>query len=352
MERSRDDRMIAGVCGGLARYLNVDPVVVRVVTAALTVVGGVGFVLYIAAWLLVPEEGSARSIVAARTRSDGSDRKVRTVGLVIAAVLAIAAVASAGPWWGWSFPWGLAVIAFVVWLILGRAEGATTPQHAALDVVAVEAGTGATAIPPPARPTRPSRGDGSLAWLTIGAGLIAAGVLWLVDRGGAGVEWPDYVALGLAVVGLGVLIGTWRGAGRRLIPLGALLAFALLISAQLPTLSAGDVRATPASAADVDPAYEHGAGSFLLDLTEIEDPTALDGRTISIDQGMGKVEIVVPDDIDVSVGAHVDMGHMAIFDREASGWDTNLDWRDDASSRPDVNLVIDLAFGEARVLRP
>lgn len=53
--RSRDDRMIAGVCGGLAQYLGIDPMIVRLAAVALTVFGGSGIILYLAGWLLIPE---------------------------------------------------------------------------------------------------------------------------------------------------------------------------------------------------------------------------------------------------------------------------------------------------------
>jgi phage shock protein C len=56
LRRSRTDRMLAGVCGGLAESLGVDPVLVRVGMVALTVLGaGAPVVLYAAVWLLAPE---------------------------------------------------------------------------------------------------------------------------------------------------------------------------------------------------------------------------------------------------------------------------------------------------------
>jgi phage shock protein PspC (stress-responsive transcriptional regulator) len=61
--------MIAGVAAGFADYLDVDVTVVRIVIAALVVVGGVGIALYIAGWLLMPNEGSERSIAHRLTRS-------------------------------------------------------------------------------------------------------------------------------------------------------------------------------------------------------------------------------------------------------------------------------------------
>jgi phage shock protein PspC (stress-responsive transcriptional regulator) len=62
--RPFQDRMLAGVAAGAARYLGVDVTVVRIVFAVLTVVGGVGVPLYLAGWLLIPEEGRDQSIAA------------------------------------------------------------------------------------------------------------------------------------------------------------------------------------------------------------------------------------------------------------------------------------------------
>lgn len=60
--RTTDDKMIAGVCSGLARYLNVDVTIVRIAMVALALFGGGGFLLYAAMWLLMPREDSgARS---------------------------------------------------------------------------------------------------------------------------------------------------------------------------------------------------------------------------------------------------------------------------------------------------
>lgn len=62
LSRPIDDRMLAGVAAGVARYLGVDVTIVRIVIAVLAVVGGAGVPLYIAGWLLIPEEGSDQSI--------------------------------------------------------------------------------------------------------------------------------------------------------------------------------------------------------------------------------------------------------------------------------------------------
>jgi phage shock protein PspC (stress-responsive transcriptional regulator) len=64
LRRSASDRMLGGVAGGLARYLNADVTLVRVVTAVLALCTGVGAAAYLAAWLLLPEDGKAQSIAA------------------------------------------------------------------------------------------------------------------------------------------------------------------------------------------------------------------------------------------------------------------------------------------------
>jgi phage shock protein C len=54
--RSRKNRVLAGVCGGLGEYLNIDPVVVRLIWVAISLVWGFGVILYIIAALIIPEE--------------------------------------------------------------------------------------------------------------------------------------------------------------------------------------------------------------------------------------------------------------------------------------------------------
>lgn len=62
--RRKEGRMLAGVAAGVARYLGVDVTVVRIVIAVLAIIGGAGVPIYLAGWLLIPEEGSAESIAS------------------------------------------------------------------------------------------------------------------------------------------------------------------------------------------------------------------------------------------------------------------------------------------------
>ena len=61
LRRSRSDRKVVGVAGGLGRYAGIDPLVFRILFVALTVFGGSGLLLYALGWLLVPEDGETES---------------------------------------------------------------------------------------------------------------------------------------------------------------------------------------------------------------------------------------------------------------------------------------------------
>ena len=56
LTRSTTDRRIAGVCGGLANYLTVDPVVLRIIFLISLVFGGLGFWAYLVIWLVAPDD--------------------------------------------------------------------------------------------------------------------------------------------------------------------------------------------------------------------------------------------------------------------------------------------------------
>lgn len=54
--RSRSERMIGGVCGGIAQYFGIDPTLVRILTLVAVFMAGSGFLAYLVAWVVVPEE--------------------------------------------------------------------------------------------------------------------------------------------------------------------------------------------------------------------------------------------------------------------------------------------------------
>ncbi len=69
LARHRRDRMLAGVASGIAGYVGIDVLFVRIAFAVLALVGGVGIPLYVACWLLIPDEGATQSIATDFTSS-------------------------------------------------------------------------------------------------------------------------------------------------------------------------------------------------------------------------------------------------------------------------------------------
>ena len=80
LERSSDDKWIAGVCGGLGRYFDLNPAVFRLGLVVLTLLGGAGILVYLAAVLVVPAEGKqsiAADVLAGAARPSLAARRPR-----------------------------------------------------------------------------------------------------------------------------------------------------------------------------------------------------------------------------------------------------------------------------------
>lgn len=60
--RSRNEKVIAGVCGGLGEYFGIDPVIIRIVWVLLVICAGTGILAYILAWILIPKEPEVRPV--------------------------------------------------------------------------------------------------------------------------------------------------------------------------------------------------------------------------------------------------------------------------------------------------
>jgi phage shock protein C len=72
LERPLEGRWVAGVAAGLAAYFGIDAGLVRAVLAVTALIGGLGVVIYVAAWVLVPEQGEPLSIAEKIVSKDGT----------------------------------------------------------------------------------------------------------------------------------------------------------------------------------------------------------------------------------------------------------------------------------------
>ena len=94
LERSSSDRMLAGVCGGLGRYFELNPAAFRVGFVVLTLLGGAGVLVYLAAALVMPGEGKERSL-AEQVLAERKERPWPLIGLAIAGAALIALLSRA-----------------------------------------------------------------------------------------------------------------------------------------------------------------------------------------------------------------------------------------------------------------
>lgn len=362
LRRSVTDRHIAGVAGGIARHLDIDPIIVRVALVVGVFFGGAGLLLYVAGWILVPEEGTDDEPL-------GLDRRSRAIALAGVGVLAL--IAALGDWAGafW-FPWPLAILAaLAVWFLHRQGSGPQTAPGAAPGPY--EQGYGETygqgygetygeTYGPPAdpggwdgyargpRPRNPRKRGPILFFFTLALIALAEGVLGVVDVAGVDVADSAYPALALGITALMLVVGSVWGRAGGLIALG--LVAALVTAGATASSHFPEERVhvhTPTSAGEVDSTYDFGGGEFVLDLSEIDDVESLDGREITIDGFAGTVEVIVPDGVDVDVTTDVVGGDSRVFDRRTDGFEISVGGsRDGGVGAPDMTIGIDLVFGE------
>ncbi len=367
-QRSRDAKMIAGVCGGLGRFTGLDPLLFRIALVVLAFFGGVGCILYLAGWLFLPEDGDTSSPVEALFgRGRSSTSTVTTVVLLVIGVVGatkaldsrdsvLLALALAGCFYLTRQHRGHPVAP-----LTGSStpvSTATVPLPYAPHGPYVDPYT-AGYVPPPAPAVRAPRKRSRLGRIVLSGVLVILGILAALDRLGAiGIGPSGYLAAALTVVGAGLLVGAWYGRSRGLLVLGLLLSLALAASTAITHLAGSSkgtsVRAwTPTSAADVRPAYELGVGKATLDLHRVNF-TEAPPVTTHVHVGFGRLIIDVPPTVDVTVRAKATAGHLSLFgaNLDGTGLDRTLtDTGADGTGGGSLQLIIDNGVGDVEVTR-
>jgi phage shock protein C len=126
--RSRKDRVIAGVCGGFAEYLDVDPALVRLIMVILIFVNGIGLLLYLIAWFIIPlepasesDENSAidRDHLEKSEKGPESTGKARMiVGMVLITLGILFLINQYVVWLSWDLIWPIVLILTGIYLIV------------------------------------------------------------------------------------------------------------------------------------------------------------------------------------------------------------------------------------------
>ncbi len=357
----RTDGILGGVAAGIARYFGVEPWLIRLVFLLL-MFPGIGIVLYLAGWLLIPAEGTDQSIGERWLSKLGGDNVVGTVLIVLAAIWLVAILSDG------IGGFGLAVALLVIGVLLYRGDfgtgkaAATEPpsDRPGQTYAAVETATGETAPPappapayrapaPPPPPPRPKRPRSILGRLTFGAVLVGVGVMAIFDT--AGVIEPSirhYLGLALLITSLGLLIGTVWGRSRALIALGLVLLFAM--GGAIVTDVVTDIEATteiyaPDLVGEILPMYDLDAGKLVLDFSNVE----LEGEIVEVraDIGAGQIEVTLGEDQAAEVNARTGIGRVEVFGRSSEGLGVG---RSDEIVGTSGTLILDLDAGVGEIV--
>ncbi|WNI22942.1 PspC domain-containing protein [Streptomyces sp. ITFR-16] len=367
LQRSSRQKVVAGVCGGLGRYCDVDPVIFRIVLGVLSVTGGLGLVFYGFAWLLIPldgeEENEARRLLSGRV--EGASL-IAVLCALIGCGLFLSMLGNGGTL-AFAGMLSTAVVGFSVWTQHRRTADPQDPLHPAAAQAVSDAPPEVKAPPSPSGPSwwrdpivkdgttgpvgpgylwgppdavvdgqaagarraradapfsppqrsREIRGPRSIGGMVFLTALLAGGL-------GTGLSWDAHplgtslqigLAAALAVFGAGMLISAFvgrTGFGTLLLAMitAGLLAGASALPKDITTHWAReDWR--PATVAAVQPRYELGSGQVRLDLTRVAVPR---GQTLSteVEVGAGRVVVLVPKAVTVRVNARAGLGDITL----------------------------------------
>lgn len=124
--RSRKDRMVCGVCGGLAEHFNIDPVIVRLIFVLLIFADGLGILAYIVLAIVFPsaEKVPSRSRQSQTDDSEAAGRRNRVLGIILIIVGALILVANFyQTWWvEWINIWPVVIVVLGALILLLNAR--------------------------------------------------------------------------------------------------------------------------------------------------------------------------------------------------------------------------------------
>lgn len=342
MRRSRTDRKISGVAGGIAHHLDIDPLLVRVAFVVLTFFGGGGLILYGVAWLLLPDEHDGDAVI-------NVDEGIRTAALIIAGVLTIASMVG-DTFGGPEFPWPVLVVGLVFLVIFGGKQAKQSRTFPPVPGQVAEAPTYPgyrPGPPPPPRLVDPKRRGPLLFPFTIALAAFAVGVVATLHLAGVEVAPSAYPVTVLGVVGVMLLVGSFYGRAGGLIFIGLIAALATAVTSVVDNVDAGQTVKRPDTAAELRSSYDVGAGEIIIDLTRIKDLDELDDRTLDLEAGLGRIEVIVPDDgLRVVADAKMEAGEAILFGHKSENDDRAI-FGD--SDEPTLTINAEVFLGQIEI---
>lgn len=356
VRRSRQDRIGAGVAGGLGEYFGVDPVLFRVLFATAAFFGGAGVLAYVVAWAVIPEQGTVDApidrFVAALRR-----RRVPVWLVTVAVGLFLWAVAFS--WWAPHRFFPILAVVIVLIAIFGRRgrlradwpdQPPAAPGPRPDDTVSLQKTAAGSPADEQGGPSRPPWLGETRQWIAesaaasrerrrralplklVAAGLLlpALGILAAVDAAN-GIPIPVYlwvvfgVTLGVLLAGMALRRTPWSLSPLLVVAIVGLVGFGSTDA----SLHDGTGRRewTPTSAVALQSEYRLAFGEGVLDLSRLG--TLTSARTVDVTMAAGHVQLLVPRSMNVTVQANVHAGDIAIDgganagNHEYHGWGVN-----------------------------
>lgn len=300
LRRSTSDRILGGVCGGLGRYWNVDPIILRVAFGVSLLVGGFGLFLYLALWLLVPDD------TAPADQRVSESWGLRVLGVVAAAVTVMIGLGllfsdSLG---GGGVLLGAAAAGIVVWIVMsqGSPRARAEQPEPGYAYGGVSEYTPAAAVGQPS-PSRPPRERSYLGLIGLLAAMAAGGVALLFSSSPTVVLASSLLALGLTMV-----VGGFAGRARWLLVFTVPLVMLLATVSQIERtdFTAGEIRWSPTAA---DTSYDLTAGSLTVDFSQWQGEPV---DPLTIDVIFGQVVLEAPRNWDLQVNTDFGAGAVEV----------------------------------------
>jgi phage shock protein C len=131
--RSRTDKYIAGVCGGIAEYWRVDPVWIRLIAVLLIFASGIGIILYVVAWIIVPKNPQQKSTpetraekVADKFIKKSKDKKRVDASFILGTLIVLIGVGlffkALFSWFNFTIIWAIILILIGAFIVMRRSQ--------------------------------------------------------------------------------------------------------------------------------------------------------------------------------------------------------------------------------------
>jgi phage shock protein PspC (stress-responsive transcriptional regulator) len=324
--RSRSDRMVAGVAGGLGRYFGVDPVIFRIAFGVSVFFGGLGIVAYLALAIFVPTGDGDQVDQAPYERS-------RWLGVAAGVALVLIVIPTIGFgffWggdWGWG-PWGL------LWLALP---------------VAIALGAYAVVRDRRARGQLMSVGGVIAAIFLVAATVVGFAILAAVGAFATATGHGVLIAITVTVIGGLLILAGFAGGARWLIVPAAALATGVGVASAADLSFSGGIgqrHYTPTTVAAI-PAdgYKLGIGELQVDLRDL-DWKREKSLELDVDLGVGQAIVAVPQNVCVDADLHTGAGQIKSAGEASDGADVDLDQNRGTSATPRLRLTGEVDLGE------